>query len=180
MCDLKNNTILELRDLGTVILKAIIGRGHYGEVWSAQLDHKEKYSKVAVKFLYEKNTVAVDFEREIAIMLKLEHRNIVRIIAHLSEPKSIIMEYVEHRSFLMYLSSMAPNLENTQLMMFSKDIACGMEYLGFMKILHRDLAARNVLVDQDYCVKISDFGLAMQLKEDYYTPQTERFVPYKW
>lgn len=178
-------SILELPDMGKIVLQGQIGQGHYGVVYRGQLeDYEEKITKVAVKAFNSKHstlTMNDDFEREFEIMRKLDHPNIVRIIAHIQEPKSIIMEYVEHRSFLMYLHSKEPILTQQMLMMFSKDIARGMEYLGSMKILHRDLAARNVLVDQDECVKISDFGLAMETKSDgYYTPQTIRDVPYRW
>lgn len=177
-----DQSILELPDKGKIVLQGQIGKGHYGVVYRGQLeDYEEKITKVAVKAFNSTLTLNADFEREFEIMCKLDHPNIVRIIARIQEPKSIIMEYVEHRSFLMYLNSKAPILTHHQLMMFSKDIARGMEYLGEMKILHRDLAARNVLVDQDECVKISDFGLAMETKSDgYYTPHTLRDVPYRW
>ena len=35
----------------------------------------------------------------------------------------------------------------------------GMEYLEEKRMVHRDLAARNVLVQNAFCVKITDFGL---------------------
>lgn len=176
------DTVLEVPE-GKVVLQGQIGQGHYGVVFRGQLeDFDDRVTKVAVKKLNPSSTmIAVDFEREIRIMCSLKHPNIVRIIAHIQEPKAIIMEYVEHRSFLMYLNSRAPILTDHQLMKFSKDIALGMEYLVSMKIVHRDLAARNVLVDANECVKISDFGLAQETDSGgYYVSINLRELPIRW
>ena len=45
---------------------------------------------------------------------------------------------------------------------FAMDTACGMRYLHELDtpILHRDLKTPNLLVDKDFSIKISDFGLA--------------------
>lgn len=99
----------------------------------------------------------------------------------MDEPLSIVMEFVKHRSFLLYLSANAPLLDTKKLLKFAKDIASGMEYLVSHKIVHRDLAARNVLVDNDDCVKISDFGLAQKIGSNgYYEFHTDRAIPIKW
>ena len=34
-----------------------------------------------------------------------------------------------------------------------------MKYLEKMKIVHRDISARNLLVNDEYRVKVSDFGI---------------------
>ncbi len=41
----------------------------------------------------------------------------------------------------------------------------------FFKVLHRDLAARNILVAEQNLVKIADFGLARNIRTDYYYVQ---------
>lgn len=41
-------------------------------------------------------------------------------------------------------------------------------YLILSKVLHRDLAARNILVDDYDSIKIADFGLARNIRSDYY------------
>lgn len=57
----------------------------------------------------------------------------------------------------------------TDLISWSHQIACGMEYLASEKVLHGDLAARNVLLCDNKIVKICDFGLARSIqKRDIY------------
>jgi len=57
-----------------------------------------------------------------------------------------------------------------------------MNYLEQKKIVHRDLAARNVLVGNDRCAKIADFGLAQFTDGNGYYQHTTRTraLPVKW
>lgn len=61
--------------------------------------------------------------------------------------------------------------------------AQGMAYLASQNIVHRDLAARNLLVlkqEDDYTVKVSDFGLSRAVGEvSVYTASTGK-VAVKW
>ena len=42
----------------------------------------------------------------------------------------------------------------------SLEIAAGMEYLHAQRIIHRDLKSLNVLLDDNFTIKICDFGLS--------------------
>ena len=64
-----------------------------------------------------------------------------------------------------------------------------MEFLIERHIYHGDLAARNVLLTETLTAKISDFGLAKRLYQNYKTPQpissnqddlTSIHLPIKW
>lgn len=63
---------------------------------------------------------------------------------------------------------------------FSLDIAEGLDFLANKNIVHRDLAARNILVKSPTEVKISDFGLAHILQENFYKYKTQQYLPMKW
>ena len=50
-----------------------------------------------------------------------------------------------------------------------------------LQLIHRDLAARNILLGEQYCVKISDFGLARDIAlNENYVKTTSGLLPYKW
>lgn len=123
-----------------------------------------------------------DFEREIQIMSRLSHPNIVEILG-VQRDKDIllVMEYIEHGSLQNYLKTRPTELNTKQLLNYALDIAKGMKYLGEQKIVHRDLAARNILVVNANHVKISDFGLARRTgANEYYILKTCRELPIKW
>lgn len=166
-----------------VIVQGQIGFGDYGCVYRGLYEQHNIVKEVAIKRLKASpsHEILNDFQREIRIMKTLTHPNIVQIITWIEQPHlSIVMEFVRHRSFLMYLTS-NPTLNIRNLLKFAKDIAIGMEYLASKQIVHRDLAARNILVDNDECIKISDFGLAQMTDTNgYYVMQNERYIPIRW
>jgi len=42
----------------------------------------------------------------------------------------------------------------------------GLAYLHGLRIAHRDIKPDNLLVDRDFCLKIADFDIAMQVKDE--------------
>lgn len=58
-------------------------------------------------------------------------------------------------------------LTTIDLLIWAFQVAKGMEYLSFKKVLHGDLAARNVLLTETKIAKICDFGYARKTSKNY-------------
>jgi len=57
-------------------------------------------------------------------------------------------------------------MEQDHIRRFALDVCQGMTYLHSMSVIHRDLKASNLLVDNDWNIKVSDFGIARDGQED--------------
>ncbi|GFS90101.1 tyrosine-protein kinase hopscotch [Nephila pilipes] len=166
----------------------LLGEGFYGVVFEA--DYTNPISKaietVAVKRIKVVNPMQIvnDLHLEMKIMKSLCHKNIVQMIGLVEEPQTmLVMEYVDRGSLLSLLRLSRDKvgmLSYEELFRFALGVAEGMEYLETQSIVHRDLAARNILVGSNDVVKISDFGLAQEIKDHYYRMQTVRELPVRW
>uniref|UniRef100_A0A336MM16 CSON014132 protein n=1 Tax=Culicoides sonorensis TaxID=179676 RepID=A0A336MM16_CULSO len=163
-----------------------IGEGWFGQIYKGTLKKQEKEETVAIKLI--ETTKIHEIIPEISTMLKLEHRNIVKMHDYKTDPGNdhnhiIIMEYVAKGSILKYLETLntQDNSNFKHFLELTKDIAKGLEYLFNQKIVHRDLAARNILVTEDNHAKISDFGLARHCDVNgAYQCTSSILIPMKW
>ncbi|XP_057780278.1 serine/threonine-protein kinase EDR1-like isoform X1 [Salvia miltiorrhiza] len=159
-----------------LVLGERIGLGSYGEVYHADWNGTE----VAVKKFLDQDFsgAALDeFKREVRIMRRLRHPNIVLFMGAVTRPPnlSIITEFLPRgpQSFLchclfssgsLYRIIHRPHCQIDEKMRIKMalDVAKGMNCLhtSMPTIVHRDLKSPNLLVDNNWNVKVGDFGLS--------------------
>ncbi|XP_075078643.1 serine/threonine-protein kinase CTR1 [Nicotiana tabacum] len=148
-----------------LVLKERIGAGSFGTVHRADWNG----SDVAVKILMEQDFHAERFKeflREVAIMKRLRHPNIVLFMGAVTQRPnlSIVTEYLSRGSLyrLLHKPGAREVLDERRRLSMAYDVAKGMNYLHKRNppIVHRDLKSPNLLVDKKYTVKVCDFGLS--------------------
>uniref|UniRef100_A0A8C6T8D6 Tyrosine-protein kinase n=1 Tax=Neogobius melanostomus TaxID=47308 RepID=A0A8C6T8D6_9GOBI len=162
-----------LLDIAKLTLGEIIGEGEFGTVYAGHYIDQ----KVAVKTI-KCDVTAQAFLRETAVMTKLQHKNLVRLLGViLDQGLRIVTEFMEKGNLVNLLRSRGRTIVRVgQLLQYALDVCEGMEYLESEKLVHRDLAARNVLVSDNNVAKVSDFGLT---KVGSKTSDNAR-MPIKW
>lgn len=103
---------------------------------------------------------------ESSVARRLEHPNIIRIYEAVIEKDEayVVMEYFPGGSLEDFCSyeRMLP-VQRTTSIIFK--IAMALDYAYRQGIIHRDIKPANILVDADDNVKITDFGLAMNVNK---------------
>jgi len=164
-----NSTVFNTIDLNQIKLFGSIGKGTFGEVFKGNWHGTE----VAVKFLNPANNVNEefldDFYKEVVIMKSLRHPNILQFLgACTREPNiCIVIEYMPRGSLYKILHDTAlKKLDFDLLKRMLMDAAKGMNYLHKSDpiVIHRDLKSHNLLVDENWKVKVCDFGLSKILE----------------
>ncbi|KAL3502094.1 hypothetical protein ACH5RR_036543 [Cinchona calisaya] len=184
----KRFSYTELRD-ATKDFADFIGKGGFGDVYKGTLSDGRV---VAVKSL--KNVTGGDagFWAELTIIARMHHLNLVRLWGFCTEKgkRLLVYEYVPNGSLDKFLfqkhwinSDLVESPDMEQEMGERKPILdWNMRYriaLGVARaiaylheeclewVLHCDIKPENILLGDDFCPKVSDFGLAkLKKKED--------------
>ena len=183
------------------ILLDTLGTGSYGmvrmckdrvtdqlyamKIISRDLLKKKKNGHSAETFL-------ADIQREIAIMKKLNHPNVLRLFEVLDDPKVnklyLVLEYMKKGDLLNVLKKQNGSTSNgkdtiepmsdRQLWNIFRQVVSGVIYLHYQNIgeliknwliilltsvVHGDIKPQNLLVGEDGVVKIADFGISRML-----------------
>uniref|UniRef100_A0A453FBF8 Protein kinase domain-containing protein n=1 Tax=Aegilops tauschii subsp. strangulata TaxID=200361 RepID=A0A453FBF8_AEGTS len=143
-----------------------LGQGGFGAVYRGGLSDGRQ---IAVKMLKDYKTDGEDFINEVASISRTSHVNVVTLLGFCLEgsKRALIYDYMPNGSLERYAfkdGSEGGNILGWEkLFDIAVGIARGLEYLHRgcnTRIVHFDIKPHNILLDQNFCPKISDFGLA--------------------
>lgn len=143
----------------------MLGRGAFGKVNLAM--HKLVRKLVALKSL-NKECLTDEVQKqklmkEVNLLLKLRHDNVVKIYETIETKKHIIivMELCAGGDLLNYVRKRRRLKEPVAKKIF-KQIIDGLKYIHSKYVAHRDIKLDNILLDGKGQVKIADFGVSKQ------------------
>jgi len=100
--------------------------------------------------------------REIAILKKIDHPNVVKLVEVVDDPGEdnlyMVFELLD-RGEVLEIPSDKPLTEEEAIKCF-RDVVHGLEYLHYQKVIHRDIKPSNLLRADNGEVKIADLGVS--------------------
>ncbi|XP_078163245.1 cyclin-dependent kinase C-1-like isoform X2 [Carex rostrata] len=155
-----------------------IGEGTYGQVYMAK--DKETGEIVALKKIItitEREGFDITSIREINILQRLDHQNVIRlkeIVISPGEEKDeqgspvdgdkykgsiyMVFDYMDHD--LSGLLRTGIRFSIPQIKCYMRQLLTGLQYCHDNNVLHRDIKSANLLIDNEGNLKLADFGLA--------------------
>ena len=151
------------RQLGSVEITGLLGRGGMGEVYRA--DDLTLVQPVALKFLPEALTddpASLErFRNEVRIARRISHPNVCRIydIGEADGLTFLSMEYVDGEDLGSLLRRIG-RLPGDKALEIARKLCAGLAAAHDKGVLHRDLKPANIMLNSHGEVAIMDFGLA--------------------
>ena len=141
----------------------VLGEGGFGVVWRAKDTRNNK--AVAIKQVKRKPETERFCERELSFMTVCTHKNIIQLFDHIKDdsyfyfilelcPAGNLDEFVKDK-----------DIDFRVCLRYMSDICEGLQFMHGRDIGHRDIKPTNVLVKDDRCLKLADFGLSKTLTD---------------
>jgi len=180
-----------VKQIGDYTLGHEVGKGSFGTVNIAKNKNNESFAIKTISLsLIDQSGLRIQLKREISILRRMDHPNVVRLIDVLRNKHYVylITEYVDGGDLFDLLSSKGQFTEAEARPIFEQ-IVTGVSYCHSLNIISRDMKVENVLLTKDHQVKICDFGFA-QICDDgkfmetvcgtpnYLPPEILRHEPY--
>ena len=135
-----------------------LGEGSFASVYLGKWRETFVVAKV-LNIISEKDKMLV--LREIEIMTKLHHPNIVQFLGYIDNPFILVMEYIPNNDLLEHINKKTLKLREKKNIM--RDILQGLGYIHNRRpysLIHRDIKPTNILLTNSKVAKITDFGLS--------------------
>ncbi|KAM6542460.1 hypothetical protein CsatB_006907 [Cannabis sativa] len=173
-----------------------VGKGAYGAVFKGVIPTNSFRRVVAIKRL-EKMVAdnEREFRNEMKVIGKTHHKNLVKLLGYCYEGANrlLVYEFMKNGSLADFLFQPGTKPTWEERAEIALNIARGMAYLHEeceTQIIHCDIKPENILMDEQACAKIADFGLSKLLMPDqtrtytglrrtrgYWAPEWHRNMP---
>ncbi|KER00417.1 hypothetical protein AUEXF2481DRAFT_58258, partial [Aureobasidium subglaciale EXF-2481] len=147
-----------------------LGRGTHGKVKLGRNLATNEYVAIKIVERYSKKrrlgklgNAEDKVKKEVAILKKARHPNIVALLEVIDDPARkkvyIVLEQILDADLhpdLQFVPCMSMNAARVAF----RDTVLGLQYLHYQGIIHRDIKPPNLLQTADHRTKISDFGVS--------------------
>jgi serine/threonine protein kinase len=125
--------------------------------------------KLSVKQFKNKQNIS-RFINEINIISSLRHPNVVLYMGASIDNDNyyMITEYLPNGSLFDYIRKDKARFTEREQITIAYEMAVALYYLHSRSIVHCDLKSSNILIDDNWKIKIGDFGLSQFLKDNRY------------
>jgi len=155
--------------IGEFILQDKIGQGGVGVVFSAK--HQDVDQDVAIKILnpssFGDDKHMRRFQREIKTHSQLNHPNIIHFIDVYEDGDivALVMELLSGCNLKEYINHQGA-LPLNEVLNISLAVLGALEEAHKHDVIHRDLKPSNIFMTDDHKIKLMDFGLAKQARNN--------------
>ncbi|RCV23559.1 hypothetical protein SETIT_5G016100v2 [Setaria italica] len=149
-----------------------LGEGGFGSVFRGTMPGPGS-TVIAVKSLKGHGHADKQFRAEVQTVGVIKHTNLVRLLGFCvkGDMRLLVYECMPNGSLDSHLFSESSSLLNWDLRyQIALGIAKGLVYLHEECedcIIHCDIKPENILLDEEFCAKISDFGMAKLLGHEF-------------
>lgn len=157
------------KKLGNYRLAALIGKGGNADVYRARQESMNR--DVAIKVIDtqgESRDFIKRFEREAQTMATLSHPHIIKVFEFgaFDEHVYLVMELMPNGT-LSRLIRKQGSLPVKGVYRLMQQLASALDYAHKKDIVHRDLKPQNALLDENFNVILTDFGIARLLSKGF-------------
>ncbi len=164
--------MIERQYIGRYRVLGRLGTGGMGTVLRAMDEVRGR--EVALKLPNDVEPQSISFlQQECAVLMQLEHHNIVQIYGSGSDadpdlPFYIVMEFVDGVTVEELLHQEHGRLEPRRALKIALGVADALAYAHKppLRVIHRDIKPGNIMIRRsDQMVKVTDFGIAAVLSQ---------------
>ncbi|MCG8650710.1 MAG: protein kinase [Pirellulales bacterium] len=155
--------------LGGYRLDRCISSGAMGVVYVAHqaADGTRRALKMLRHRFISSPRVISRFDREVELLQRLEHPNIIKLCGHFIAYRTrfMVLEFIDGPDLRTVIRRLG-RLPESSVRKLLGQIAAGLQYAHLQGVLHLDLKPANLLINHQGRISITDFGLSRLIESD--------------